>query len=216
MGGEPNSIDTSGGVSYIVGDNGYIYYTEDPTAGVTVADAGSATVDTLRDVYAFSAEFAVAVGDNGAVVYTSNGTNWSLATRPVGVGITLNCVLVLSQDTWIVGTSNGLLYYTTNGGSTWTTVAFPGSGSGSVKDLKRSTDSVIWMAHQTSGTKGRILRSYDAGKDWEVTPEKAGTSIPAADKYNALAVCENDANFVVGVGLADDGSDGIIIVGKVI
>jgi hypothetical protein len=68
------------------------------------------------------------------------------------------------------------------------------------------------MSHQTSATKGRILRSYDRGYQWVVTPEGSG-SIPLADKYNVLLTCSYDANFISAGGLADDGSDGIIIVG---
>ncbi len=210
----PNAIFSVGNKAFIVADWGYIYETEDPTAGVTVLDAGSATIAKLNDVYALSAEVAVAVGNDGAVVYTTDGDNWSaVAHPPVGVGIHLNCVYMKSESEWIVGTSNGKMYYTLNSGTTWVEKSFPGSGSGSVKDIAGSNDSVLWMAHQTAATKGRILRSYDGGYQWVVTPEETGKAIPVADKYGCLVTCPYDANFLAAGGLADDATDGIIVVG---
>lgn len=211
-GGEPNDIFSIGGIAYIVGDNGYVYTSEDLTAGVTAVDAGVATVDNLLAVHAFSEDFAVAVGVNGAVVYTENGTNWSAATSPVGVGVTLNCVHAKSTTEWFVGASNGNLYYTLDAGTTWTAKAFPGSGSGTVLAIEFSTPSIAWLAHQTAATRGRILRSYDGGYSWIVTPEASGT-LTANDSINALAACSYDPNFIVGGGLADDAADGFLVVG---
>jgi hypothetical protein len=76
-----------------------------------------------------------------------------------------------------------------------------------------STDSVFYLAHQTSATKGRILRSFNGGYSWIVLPEKAG-SLPLNDKVNALAACTFDPNFVVGVGLADNAADGFVVIGQ--
>lgn len=209
----PNAIWSVGSLAFIVGSFGYIYKTEDPTVGVTVLDAGTLTISNLNDVHAISKENAVAVGDNGAVVYTNDGVSWSsTATNPCGIGTHLNAVYMKSATEWIVGTSGGKLYYTINSGTTWTEKTFPGSGTGAVKDIQGSSDSVIWLAHQTAATKGRILRSYDGGYQWIVTPEGTG-SIPVADKYGRLAVCSYDVNFVCGVGLADDAADGIIVIG---
>lgn len=213
-GGEPNDISSYGNGAFIVGDLGYIYLCEDPTAGVTVLDAGVAVIDTLLAVHALSENFAVAVGASGVVVKTEDGEIWTESLpRPVGVGINLNCVWVKSETEWWVGASNGRLYYTLNGGQTWTEKPFPGSGTGAVLDIVFSTDSVVYLSHQTAATKGRILRSYDGGYQWTVLPENAGT-IPANDKVNALAYCAEDANFVIGAGLADNASDGFLVVGQ--
>lgn len=213
VGGEPRAAWAIDGMAFIVGEDGYVYKCEDPTSGVEVLDAGSATTVQLNDVHAISSEFAVAVGNNGKIIFTENGTTWSTPpSAPVGWGVNILCVWVVSETVWWVGTSTGSLYYTLNAGSTWTECAFYGSGSGTVLDIFFSTDSIGWVAHQTSGTKGRILRTYNAGKTWKVTPE--GTAaLTANDKINKLAGCSEDANFIVGVGLADDASDGFIVVG---
>lgn len=209
--GAPNAIHSLGSMAFVVGDSGYIYKCDDGTAGVTVLDAGSATANNLNDVHAISSEIAVAVGELGTVVYTTNQTTWTTATAPEAA--TLNAVLVKSSLEWWVGTATGNLYYTLDSGTTWTLKAFSGSGSGVVHDIAISTDSVMWLAHATTTPAGRILRSYDGGYSWQIAPEGAST-LPANDRVNALVGCKYDPNFVVGVGLADDGSDGYIVVGS--
>lgn len=212
--GSPNDIDVANGVAFICGDGGYMYSTTDPTSGVTVLDAGTVTVDNLNAVDALSDIFAVAVGNNGTVIYTANGQTFTKAAAPVGVLVNLNCVYVKSETEWWVGTSTGRLFYTINGGTTWTEKAFPGSGSGRVDSIVFSSNSIGFMAHATATPAGRILRTYDGGYSWQILPEKSGT-LPSNDRVNALAVCEGDPNFVVGVGLGDNASDGFVVVGSV-
>ena len=210
----PNALFSTGQKLFVAGDGGYIYETEDVTAGVIVVEAGTVVVDDLRAIHGLSDIFVVAVGDSGAVIYTENGNTFNAANRPVGFGITLNCVWVKTENEWWVGASNGRLYYTLNRGLTWTEKAFSGSGAGSVRAIGFSTDSVGWLAHSTAAPRGRILRTYNGGYTWRITPEKVGATMPVNDYIGALAYCSSDPNFVVGVGLADDGTDGFIVVGQ--
>jgi len=212
VGGAPNAIDSVGSKAFIVGDGGYIYSTPDPTGGVDVLDAGAATPVKLNAVDAISEDFAVAVGNDGGVVFTSDGASFAATTTsPVGVGVNLTTVGVVDENYWLVGTSNGRLYYTFNQGKSWTLKGFPGSGTGIVWDIAVATRSVIYLAHSTTAPSGRILRSFDGGYSWNLTPE--GTAVlPANDHVAALAVCEFDANLVIGGGLADDATDGFIVV----
>jgi photosystem II stability/assembly factor-like uncharacterized protein len=212
--GEPNDAWSSGSYAFIVGDNGYVYGTDDVTSGVTVLDAGVATTEILTCVHGISSEFVLAGGQNGALIFTSDGISWAKSpSTPVGVGVTINTVWVASTTEWFVGASNGNLYYTLNQGVTWTVSAFSGSGSGSVESIVFPTKSVGYLSHTTTAPKGRILRTIDGGNTWKLIPEKTGT-MPLNDKINALAYCISDANFVVGAGLADDSSDGFIVVGS--
>lgn len=210
--GKPKAIKSTGSSAFIVGEQGYVYLCTDPTAGVTVLDAGSATADNLLSVDALSATFAVAVGNNSTIIMTNNGTTWSKITAPTGVGINYNVVMVKSESEWWIGTSGGNLYYTLDGGTTWTLKAFNGSGSGVIRDLVKATDSVFFMAHDTAAVSGRILRSFDGGADWIVLPELTGT-LTKNDKINTLSACEIDPNFVFAGGLHDNGTDGIILLG---
>lgn len=212
-GGGPRAIDSTGNMAFIVGANGYIYSTEDPSAGVTVLDAGTLTTDDWNAVDAFSDELAVAVGNSGLIAVTYNGSTWGLApTTPVGVGVNFNDVYVKSKTEWMIAASNGNLYYTLNGGTTWSVKAFPGSGSGTVLSISAANESVIYISHQTAATVGRLLRSTNGGYDWVVLPEGVG-SLPANDKINAVVACPYNPDVVVGFGLADDASDGFVVVG---
>lgn len=213
-GGEPNACSGVGGRLYVAGDGGYVYYTEDPTGGVTALEEGSLTTDVLNDVHAFSEDIVVAVGNNGAVIYTENGSTFAAANRPTGAAVHLNCVCAKSASHWIVGTNTGRQYVTYNSGTTWVEKAFPGSGSGSVEDIVFATPSIGYMSHTTTAPAGRILRTYDGGYSWVITPERTGATLPANDRVNALVACKYDVNLVVGVGLADDGSDGFVVVGQ--
>jgi hypothetical protein len=213
-GGEPNDIWSVGNKAFIVGDGGYVYSTTDPTAGVTVLDAGVAEQDDLLAVHAINENFMVGVGQNGSLVKTENGATVTAHGTPVGIGISLSTVWVKSNDSdeWFIGADNGNFYYTVNNGSTWTTGTFSGSGSGSVEAIAFSTKSIGYMSHTTTAPLGRLFRTYDGGNTWTLIPESSDT-LSANDQLDALAACREDANFVVAVGLADDASDGIILVG---
>ncbi|MHC4748305.1 MAG: WD40/YVTN/BNR-like repeat-containing protein [Planctomycetota bacterium] len=212
--GSPLAAWSTGGVAFIVGDGGYIYSTDDPTSGVTVIDAGNATIDNLNAVHAMSDVFAVAVGNNGAVVYTEDGALWgATTTRPSAPGEHLLCVWVKGENEWLVGSDSGKLYATFDKGVTWEEITFSGSGTGNVYDIAFATNSVGFMSHATTAPAGRVFRTIDGGYSWKLLPEASGT-LPANDYVGALAACENDANKVVGVGLADDATDGFVFVGS--
>jgi hypothetical protein len=213
-GGAPNDIWSTGSYAFIVGDDGYIYGTSDPTSGVDVLDAGAADPDHLLCVHGTGETMAIAGGENGSLVFTTDGEIWTAApTSPVGVGISVLTVWAKSSTEWWVGTSNGHLYYTLDQAVTWTEKTFSGSGSGVVRDIVFPTDSVGFLSHSTTAPRGRIFRSIDGGYSWKQIPEKTG-SMPAQDYFNALAYCTTNANLVYGAGLADDGADGFIVVGQ--
>lgn len=211
-GGGPRAVAVGVSRAFIVGAGGYIYTTEDITAGVTVRDAGTLYSDSYNAVDALNDDFAVAVGINGRVVKTENGTSWETVNPPFGVATDINAICLKTTSHWIIGSSTGRQYYTTDGGTTWTEKTFSGSGSGVVRDIVVAKETVLYMAHDTTTPRGRILRSSNGGYDWKVLPEGSGV-LPLQDRINALATSDRNPDFVVGVGLADDGSDGVILVG---
>ena len=211
--GSPNDIWSVGSFAFIVGDGGYIYKCSDPASGVEVLDAGSATTDKLLAVHALNQFFAVAVGNDGAVVYSTDGALWTSVTRPVGVGINLTSVWIKGENEWLVTTSDGRLFYTLDKGTTWVSKAFSGSGAGVAYGLAFANSNVGYLSHSTATPRARVFRTIDGGYSWNTIPEETGTC-PLADRVNALAACSIDPNFVVGVGLDDDATDGFIVVGS--
>lgn len=217
--GEPNDIWSVGSYAFIVGDAGYIYGTDDPTGGVDVLDAGVATTLHLYAVHALDSNFAVAVGQSGVIVKTSNQTTWGLVV-PTNVLFTFKdwqCVWVKSETEWYIGGAShagvGELWVTYDGGVTFTQItSVPGTYT-TFLDIQFASNNVAYLAGTVAGPRGRILRSYNGGYSWKVLPEGLGT-MPLSDRFNALATCSYDVNLVIGGGLADNGSDGILVVGQ--
>ena len=211
----PQAIWSGGIRAFIVGNGGYVYYTDDPTVGVTVADAGTAAAgDNLLAVHGLDSTFAVAVGNAGAIVYTADGSLWTALPRFVGVTINLNGIWVKSKTEWWVTTSAGTLYYTLDGGTTWTQKTFSGSGAGVCYKVAFPTPTVGYLTHTTAANVGRLLKSVDGGYSWKVQPD-SGT-MPSIYKAGPLAVSPivTEPNFVVFGGLASGGADGKIIIGS--
>ena len=211
--GSPNDIFSLGSVFvWIVGDGGYVYFSSDITAGVSVQDAGGATAEDLLAIHGYDELNLVALGENNAVIVTRNGgASWAAVTGPA-VGIQLNTVVMRGKDEWFIGANNGRLWYTRDGGVTWTEKAFPGSGAGVVRHVTFPTPTVGYLCHDTAAVAGRVLRSINGGFSWYVLPESTGT-IPANDRINEVAACAENPNIFYGGGLADDGADGILIKG---
>jgi hypothetical protein len=196
-GGAPQDIWSLGNVAYLVGNGGYIYKTTDPASGVTVIDAGAATISQLNAVHMLSEEFGVAVGNDGVILTINNDLVSALATSPVGVGVDLNCVWVKSETEWFVGSAAGVLYYTLDGGATWTEKTLPGTAPSTVTDIAMASASVMY-----------------GGASFIRMPQGSANAMPNNDGINAIAACEEDVDFLVGVGLNADGTDGFIVVGN--
>jgi len=215
-GGEPNDIWSVGQMAFIVGDTGYVYKTDDPTAGVEVLDAGVATSNNLQAVHAIDDQTAVAVGATGSVISTSNQSTWAANTS--SSSDTLQAIWMIKDDLWWIGSDAGNLYYTKDSGTTWTAKTFTGSGSGAIHDINFPTKSVGYIAHASTTPAGRLLRTYDGGNSFVVLPEDVG-NLPASDRITAIATCSKGnisaaVNKIFCAGLADDGSDGFLMVGE--
>lgn len=201
-------------LTWMVGEGGYIYFSNDATSSVTVQDAGSLTINNLNGLHGFDSQNLVAVGDGNIVLYTTNGGNtWGAA--PGGgpaVGVNMNCVFMRSTLEWWVGGANGRLYYTRDAGATWHEKSFPGSGGGQVRDIAFSTRQVGYMAADGASGGGKVLRTISGGNSWYVAPEGTGV-VPANVRLNQLATTSDDVNVVYAAGLAVGSADGILLKG---
>lgn len=195
---------------------GYIYFTDDITAGVVIQDAGIATVSPLHDVFAYDENNVIAVGEDNAIIVTTDGVNWAPAPNAPAVlaTTTLTCCWMKTRTEWFVGDAVGQLWYTRDSGQNWTEKVFPGSGAGVVGAISFATPTVGYMAHSTIGppTAGRVLRTIDGGHSWYVLPE-GPTTIPVNLGINALASAAACPNVVYAGGLQTAGplGDGILL-----
>lgn len=210
----PNDMWSVGSLAFVVGDNGYIWRIIDPTVAPEELDAGTITTADLNAVHALSETFAIAVGDNGAIVYTTDGEIWQEAPGAIAGNPDLYSCWAKSEFVWVIG-GEGTLYYTVDGGQTFTAKAIPNGGGASdrIDDVQFPSESVGYLLHwDESASKSRLLRSYDYGYSWVVLPEGSGL-IPQSDGLDALATCEEDPNVVVAVGFGTS-PDGMILYGS--
>lgn len=211
--GKPNAIFSLGRKAFIVGDAGYVYYTEEPSAGVSVVDAGVATSSKLNAVHAFDDQNAVAVGNDGTVILTTDKDSWDVTpAKPVGYGIHLTSVFMKSKTEFWVTTANGKVFFTLNSGRAWTEKIMPGAAPTKMNDITFSKASVGFAVGIVS-SRARLYRTFDGGYSWIVAPESGG-SIPASTEIKSLAACKQDPNLVILGGLNSNGTDGILILGK--
>ncbi len=214
-GGEPNHMDSvDASHTWIVGDGGFIYFTQNPVLSVTVQDAGIATTQSLQWVSAFSTKFVLAVGALNAVVFTDNGgDSWASVTGPE-VGILLSVCHMWSADVWMVGTTTGKLYFTINRGNTWTEKGLPVTVT-DIDAIKFVDEGEGYLAVQVGTGNAQILRTITGGYEWTVLPDDlSGSDIEGADRLNDLAVCGTGSNQVFAGGLDDDGTTGILTKAK--
>jgi hypothetical protein len=209
----PTTIQAPGETTVFFGGvGGYFYTSADPTSGVTLLDAGTATTQDVIAMHALDINTFLAVGKSNSVVYTSDGGLVLQSVTGPLPGVDLTACFLRSATEWWVGTATGRLFYSTNSGVTWAEKAFPGSGSGKVWDIKFASNNVGYMAHATTAPKGRILRTIGGGNSWYVQPENNAV-MPSNNRISALAVCPN-VNVCAGGGLGSNGTDGIIVVGR--
>lgn len=217
VGGEPNHIYSLGpNDTWIVGNGGYIYYTSNHRASVSVQDAGVATTQNLYCVHAYDRNNVLAVGNSNAVIVTENGGDtWETRTGPCP-GINICTCWMLSEDVWIVGEGaggNGVLYYTDDGGYTWNEIDLPVTNIGQFDRLVFVSEAEGYLTYRTGGNGG-ILRTITGGAIWWGVPDNNQDSLPANDYLTDLAVCEEDSNTYFAGGLADDGTAGMWIKGE--
>jgi photosystem II stability/assembly factor-like uncharacterized protein len=215
LAGKPNAIwSVDARHTWIVGDDGYIYFAEDPTAGVVVQDAGIAAAgEDLNDVHFLDTLRGIAVGDNNTVVFTTNGgVTWAaIALGPHPAAILLACRM-LTEKIWFVGDDAGGLWYTVDGGTTWTQKMLPVANPFAIHDIVFFEAGFGWLSIEDDSTAGHILRTRDGGCTWYELPESRVGSLPANDRINMIAPC--DQNTIWAGGLADDGADGILVLGS--
>lgn len=206
---------------WFVGQGGYIYKSVDITAGVSVSNAGSATSNNLRRIGGYE-ETLVAVGDDGTVIKSINrGQTWAATTTTPADVLQVQAVAVKSSDLFFIGTGfTGHVWYTKDGGETWTEITLAETGDCNINDIVFATDEVGYIALDKQSTPTAYLyATWDGGAHWTKTAPRIN-NWPTFDRPNRVAIPRSDdpgfvSNTVVVGGLAGNGTDGVIYVGDV-
>lgn len=199
--------------TWIVGEAGYIYFTDDITTGVTVQTAGAVTSANLTAISALDDQNLLVGGLANAILKTENGgITWSLVTGPSAqAAVNVTSAWMLSQKEWYLTYSDGELWYTIDGGVNWLQRTLPGSLT-SISDIKFATRTVGYIAGNTA-TVGKLLRTINGGRSWYVLPEQVGSAVPTALRYNRIAVSGDDPNVIYAGGVKTNVGDGILVKG---
>jgi photosystem II stability/assembly factor-like uncharacterized protein len=205
---------------FFCGDLGYIYKSTDITAGMEVIDAGDATGENLNRIDGVD-ETIVAVGDSNAVIKSSNRGRTFATTTESPVAAIIQALAVLDDDRYWIGTGAGAgageVWYTIDGGETWTELAFAGSGAGVVRDIIFVNDEVGYFAHNTTTPDvARIFTTWNGGVDW-IMGDPRLINLPVFDWAGRLAFPDAAAGVAVNnlavAGLSGGGVDGILLLG---
>lgn len=153
-----------------VGEYGNVTRTSDGgQSWTTVAAIG--TGPRLWDVEAWSATTSVYVGEAGALALTTSGGQEWTAIQSGGTGITHGLDAVDASHAWAAN-DGGEVLYTVNGGGHWQRVAVNGFDNyGRIEDVDFFDASLGWAVGRQEffgGGLGRIVRSSDGGRTWEV------------------------------------------------
>lgn len=195
--------------AFIGAAGGYIYLLSDPTVSPTVLTDGSVTTQDVNDIHSFG-RTVVAVANNNAMLVSNNeGASFGLVTGPA-VGINLTSVWLQGKTAWFVGTGDGRLFYTLDGGNSWTQITIPG-GANVVNDLNFYDSTVGYMSVEVNGV-AKVFRTTDSGNSWQ-------NNAPSLDKFpstwariNAVFAC--GANIVAAMGRKTAGGDGALAIAQ--
>jgi len=157
--------------------------------------------NTLRDIFVFNQNTAIAVGDLGTVIKTyDGGENWDVQHHAGGTDIDLYSVhFTDTLNGWAAGgiwfTNKNVLLKTGNGGKTWTEIK---------TDTTLPYNSVYFVNVDTGfvfGEDGIILRTTDGGNSWSTRSIDSYLG-RYLDVFRFLAVTFTDkqTGFLVGGG----------------
>jgi len=191
-----------------------VYKTQDVTMPPALVDNGGS--DTLLRIHGNDAGIIVAVGHNGLIRYSRNGgISWITGTAPAASN--LRAVQIADDRLWYVGALNGNLYKSIDFGASWTTVDFPGAGTGAIHDVVAATREIIWVAFVASSI-GQLVTTIDGGYSW-IGANGGGPRIlnwPTISNVHRLAApvyASHDvaANNLCVAGTAVGGADGVLL-----
>jgi len=195
----------SSDIGYIVGAGGVIYKSVD--GGDTWVSQTSPTALSFFDVFFTSTTNGWAVGDAGLIAYTTNGTDWNLHSQ--------SGVLTSTQDinsieinglNGVMGADTGLLWYTTDGGTTWTAAV----SKPYVDDVNsvRMFDSLVGIA---AADGDGIEYTLDGGLNWTGASINLGPAPYSRDDIEGLLVIDDTTAVATGWGSTAAGAQPMII-----
>lgn len=216
----PNDLYVAGpNEVFFVGDGGYIYLSNDITAGVVTVSAGVITTNDLLRVHGAD-DTVVAVGAGSTVLKsTDRGAVFSATVdSPSDVSLDVQAVAVLDEYRYWIGTGNsGRIFFTLDGGQNWTQKAFSGAGAGNVYDIVFPTQEVGYFSYSNNTPTAQLFSTWNGGFSFSAQDPRI-VNYPTFNRANRIAypkvpILGIASNNVIVGGLAGDGTDGALFLG---
>lgn len=193
---------------WMVGQNGYVWFSSDRGASVSVQDAGAATAQSLNDISASSALLLYAVGDNNAFIRSEDGGNiWTAVTGPA-TGATnddlYRVMAVPGTDIVFVGDEEGNVYRSEDRGTTWPATpvitGYTALAGGIYGIAVPNCNTVAVIGNDSdpyfyASPTGSMYQSVDGGSSW------AAVVLPSNTGLRDLYACGINEYWIAG----DDG-----------
>lgn len=211
---------------FIVGEAGYIYKLSSVGDAVSVLSAGTVSTQTLYRIDGDGDTTIVIVGAAATVLKSINRglTFASTTTVPATGSNVLQAVAVIDSQRYWVGSSQGYLYATINGGETWAQSRFSGDQAGAIYDIIAVSPEVLYLSHSTATPTARIFSTWNgaaSNANWTNEAPRIN-NLPTANRFNRLAAptvgasvngLTTASNYLAVAGLSGGGTDGIALIG---
>jgi len=160
----------------------------------------------LHDIWLFSPQVMLAVGDVGTVIKTSNGgLNWTVTHYSGGVSSDLFAVFFIDQTTgWVAG-SDGKILKTIDGGTSWSVTTLVNvTNINGLFFLDSQNGWAVGNRVTSNDQKGVILKTTDGGSNWTIDENTNANSLNAIHFYNANVGWAMGSKYVSGFQSSED------------
>jgi len=178
-----------GSVIWVVTTGGYVYKSTNKGVSYTTLHAGTLTTQNLFSISRYGQNLLVASGAaDASIKSTDGGRSWS-AMSATGGGGTLNRMYAVTKLRYFVGDSAGNLYFTEDGGTTWSLRQAYG---GSIADVVFTTELFGIMLHNSADPIGTVYYTRNGGYSW------LGLNTDPNEGLNMILMLSPDEAVVVG------------------
>ncbi len=156
--------------------------------------------NSLNDIEVIDAVTAVAVGDHGTILKTTDGgASW--VSLPSGTDLDLAAVSAANQNVIYVTGDDGIILKTADGGASWSQHYEPAANM--IYGVDAVSANVAWAASEGNAADGGIvLRTTNGGATWE---NKTPGTFPILSDIDALSA---DFAWLCGPGVISKTTDG--------
>lgn len=212
-GGLCSAVGKSGRL-FVGGQGGYVYASDNPTSSVTAITSADITTNDINAISYYQGNL-LAVGASNTILLSTNADNdinaitfGSITGDSSLIGVDLTACKIWSSSTFEVGSANGKVFYTNDGGLTWYQRGLPITPT-YINDIQYDDFVLIGAMAVQTATSGYILRTVDGGRNWYNSTPGISQLATAPEKYNAVALC--GANAIFAGGKKASSTDGILI-----